>query len=230
MYPKSVQKLIEFFAKLPGVGPRAAGRYVFALLKEEPQFVKEFGITLANLPSTVGICSECCMSIEQEKENITGYNVTPSLGRNVNKAPISLLARRNKNLCAFCANKNRNRTVVMVVEKESDLATVEKTGMFQGLYHVLGGTLSPLDNDSAKKIKIRELYNRVAEQKKSLPDLEVILATNPTLEGDVTANYIERILEPLKVKLTRLGRGITAGSELEYLDDTTVMHALKNRK
>lgn len=204
MYPKPIQKLIEYFSKLPGVGPRAAGRYVFSLMKESPEFVKEFGIALANLPSSVSSCEECFRSIEK--------------------------ANSNGALCAFCGNPSRVKNSIMVLEKESDLLAIEKTGTFQGLYHVLGGTLSPLEQDSAKKLRIKELYNRIAERKKTIPDMEIILATNPTPEGDMTANYIQRVLEPLQVSITRLGRGITAGSELEYLDDSTVMHALKNRK
>ena len=94
----------------------------------------------------------------------------------------------------------------MVLEKESDLLTVEKSGSFQGLYHVLGGTLSPLDAESPKKLKIKELYNRIFEKKKTNSDVEIILATNPTPEGDITANYIERILEPLVSNIKELGR------------------------
>ena len=118
----------------------------------------------------------------------------------------------------------------MVVEKESDLLSVERSGNYKGLYHVLGGVVSLLDSESTKKLTMLELYTRVSSAKKSDSALEIILATNPTPEGDVTANYIERILEPLTVAITRLGRGITAGSELEYIDETTMLNALKNRK
>lgn len=206
MYPKPIQKLIDCFSKLPGVGPRAAGRFVFTLLREDPNFVKDFGAALTALPQTIIACSRCFRSIEKAHGEIS------------------------EKQCSLCADGKRNPASVMVVEKEADMLTVEKSGKYQGLYHVLGGILSPLDKDSAKKLRIRELYDRIFADKGEHQSLEIILATNPTPEGDMTANYIERVLEPLGVAITRLGRGITAGSELEYLDDTTVMHALKNRK
>lgn len=203
MYPKPIQKLIEHFSTLPGIGPRAAGRFVFALLKSEPEFLKEFGNSIANLSGAISLCAQCFKSIERDAE---------------------------KPLCEFCANTHRIPHQIMVLEKEADLASIEKSGTFRGLYHILGGTLSALDSESPKKLKIRELYNRAADIKKRAPELEMILATNPTPEGDMTANYIERVMEPLGIKITRLGRGITAGSELEYVDETTIIHAMKNRK
>ncbi len=202
MYPKPIQKLIEYFAHLPGIGPRAAGRFVFALLKEDPEFLKEFGAALSNLNAAVGTCAQCFKTIEAG----------------------------NGTLCVFCSNKNRNPALIMVLEKESDLLMVEKSGSYQGLYHILGGTISPLDSASSKKLTVKQLYDRVQAQKAKTPELEIILATNPTPEGDSTANYVERTLEPLQATITRLGRGITAGSELEYIDETTIMNALKNRK
>ena len=203
-YPESIQKLIEYFTKLPGVGPRAAGRFVFALLKQEPEFLQNFGKALSDLPSRVGTCRECFLSIEKSQHH-------------------------TEDLCRFCNHTGREKSLIMVLEKESDLNAVEKSNLFKGRYHVLGGTLSPLDPQSTKKLKIRELYNRI-QNLKSDPKTEVILATNPTPEGDITANYIEKILEPLAVKVTRLGRGITSGSELEYVDETTIRNALNNRK
>lgn len=203
MYPKPIQQLIDYFATLPGIGPRAAGRFVFALLKQDPEFLKGFGASIANLPASVALCSQCFKSIENTDE---------------------------AKLCIYCGNKNRAQNLIMILEKEADLASIEKSGTFQGLYHILGGTVSVLDNESPKKLRMRELYARVASSKKTTPHIEIILATNPTPDGDMTANYIERILEPLAVTITRLGRGITAGSELEYADETTIAHALKNRK
>ncbi|MEK7636707.1 MAG: recombination mediator RecR [Patescibacteria group bacterium] len=204
MYPQSIQKLIEYFTRIPGIGPRAAGRFVFFLLKEDPEFLKEFGTTLASLSSSIGQCAKCFTAVERDE--------------------------KTEKLCALCANKNRNHSMIMVVEKESDLLSVERSGSYKGLYHVLGGVVSLMDSESTKKLTLRELYARASNAKKNDPSLEIILATNPTPEGDVTANYIERILEPLAITLTRLGRGITAGSELEYIDETTMLNALKNRK
>lgn len=203
MYPKPIQKLIDCFATLPGIGPRAAGRFVFALLKQDPEFLKEFGNSITALPTSVSLCAQCFKSIEHNA---------------------------GTKLCVLCQNSHRAKDSIMVLEKEADLAAIEKSGTFKGLYHILGGTISALDADSPKKLKIRELYTRIAGCKKNSPDTEVILATNPTPDGDMTANYVERILEPLTVKITRLGRGITAGSELEYTDENTIAHAFKNRK
>lgn len=204
MYPKPIQQLIEYFTRLPGIGPRAAGRFVFALLKEDPELVKDFGETLASLPQTVIACGECFRAVEKNPPT--------------------------DKICDLCQNNQRNQAMLMVVEKDSDFLNIEKNRFYNGLYHVLGGTISALDTESTKKLKIKELYDRVRAKKSALPQLEIILATNPTPEGDNTANYLEKILEPLIVKITRLGRGITAGSELEYLDETTMRNALKNRK
>ena len=129
MSAKSIQQLIEYFTALPGVGPRAAGRFVFALMKKDPQFVKEFGTALATLPSAIAECALCFRSIERH---------TAKGGR-----------------CGFCADATRNQSTIMVVEKESDCATAEKSGVYRGLYHVLGGTLMPLDPYSPKQLKIK---------------------------------------------------------------------------
>ena len=137
--------------------------------------------------------------------------------------------------CSLCRSESREAHVIAVVEKESDMQNLERTGAFQGLYHVLGGVISPLDQDSPKKIHLKDLYERVkkilAEKKKC----EIILATNSTTEGDTTALYIEKILEPLKagtaeLKISRLGRGLSLGSELEHVDEITLKQAFLHRR
>ena len=118
----------------------------------------------------------------------------------------------------------------MVIEKEQDLLNIERTKKFNGLYHILGGTISPLDSSAPVKLHLKDLFERVRKiiEEKKTP--EIILATNPTTEGDTTALYIERVLKPLNVKISRLGRGLGTGSELEYADELTIKEALTNRK
>lgn len=122
--------------------------------------------------------------------------------------------------------------MIMAVEKETDMENIEKTKQYSGLYHILGNTISPLDSSSPEKLHLKELFNRVKTIAASAKNCEVILATNATAEGDTTALYIRRILEPLggKVTITRLGRGLTTGSELEYSDPQTIANALTNRR
>lgn len=143
--------------------------------------------------------------------------------------------REGTSFCDFCGDERREGTLIAVVEKESDMQNLERTGAFRGLYHVLGGTLSPLDPDSPKKIHLRSLYDRVKRNLEAHGKCEVVLATNPTTEGDTTALYIEQVLLPFKnthkeFSLSRLGRGLSLGSELEHVDESTLKSAFTNRK
>ena len=209
MYPESIQKLIELFCKFPGIGPRQAARFAFFLFKENHAFIGELRAALKEVQDRVAVCEQCFRTMETEEG-----------------------AAR---LCSFCRDARRDRSLVAVVEKESDMSNMERTGAYHGLYHVLSGVISPLDNDSPKKIRLRELYERVERMLGAGSPCEVILATNSTTEGDTTALYIERILAPLKekhssLKISRLGRGLSLGSELEYVDEITIKNALTNRK
>lgn len=208
MYPKPLQNLIDAFTKFPGVGPRQAGRFAFFLLHENEGIKEMLSDTLKETREKIGFCDVCFRSVD----------------------------KREGPLCGFCRDPKRNPRAIAVVEKESDMLNLEATRAFSGLYHVLGGTLSPFDNDSPKKLRLREIYSRVQNslQTKKEPT-EVILATSSTTEGDTTALYIERILDPLKKRflhlaITRLGRGLSLGSELEYADEVTLKNALTNRK
>lgn len=204
MYPTPLQNLIEYFLKFPGIGPKQATRFAFFLLKEDEEYRKNFARAVAELKKEVGICKQCYRSMK------------PNTGT----------------LCDYCADKKRNAEMIMVVEKEMDMENVEKTRNYNGLYHILGGIISPLDQSSPEKLHMKDLFNRVKKLEESKKDMEVILATNATADGDTTALYIRRILEPLgeKVKITRLGRGLTTGSELEYSDPETIKNALINRR
>lgn len=210
MYPKQIQKLIDLFSRFPGIGPRQATRFAFFVLKEKNPFIGELSAALQEAEERIGICDACFRMME--RENGTIYS------------------------CAICKDPRREAHMIAVVEKESDMRNVEQSGAYHGLYHVLGGVISPLDPDSPKGLRLRELYDRVEARLTAVQTpYEVILATNPTTEGDTTSRYIERILAPLQsdhphLTISRLGRGLSLGSELEYVDEITLKNALTNRK
>jgi len=129
-----------------------------------------------------------------------------------------------KNPCSICTNNKRDRGVICVVEEANDVMAFEKTGEYKGLYHVLGGALSPLDGIGPDDLKIRELLQRLNENIK-----EVILANNPNVEGEATALYLSKLIHPLGIKLTRIARGIPVGTDIEYADEITLTRALEGR-
>jgi recombination protein RecR len=129
-------------------------------------------------------------------------------------------------LCPVCADPRRDRTVLCVVEEPSNLIAVERTGAFLGLYHVLGGALSPLKDIGPDELHVRELMERLGSGEFN----EVILATNPDVEGEATAVYLSRLFKPLEVRITRLAQGLPAGGDLEFTDDLTLTRALEGRR
>jgi len=206
MHPDPINRLMEYFMRLPGIGPRQASRFAYTLLDEDTETLEKFGDTLKDLARTVGRCAECFRSIERTNDNI---------------------------LCQTC-NTDAIATI-LVVEKDQDYETISKSGHWDGAYHVLGGAISLLNEKSRVTDRIRALFDRLARRVKTASKpIEVVLATSATTEGDATALYIERVLEPFikagKVTLTRLGRGISTGTEMEYADPQTLKNALKNRK
>ena len=210
MYPKPIQRVIDLLMKFPGVGPRQAARFAFFIVKEHSGFAEELSASLRDLKANIATCAQCFRMMEKDSGGDTM-------------------------LCALCGDSRRNGALITVVEKESDLQNLERTGAYTGLYHVLGGVISPLDSESPKVLHIREMYNRVATLLNQQKSVELILGTNPTTEGDMTALYIERTFAPIKeksphFKLSRLGRGLSLGAELEYADEVTLKQALMNRK
>ena len=195
MYSPSIQKLIDQFSQFPTVGPRTASRFVFYLLKLPKGDVKKIIESIAELKNKVRHCFFCFKPFEGET-----------------------------NLCEICSDARRDKTVLCVVEKETDLETIEKTKKYHGRYFILGGTVSKLRKEDIEKLRIKELQERVKNLK------EIIIATNPTTEGEATALYLERLLKPFNIKTTRLGRGLPVGGELEYADEETLSSALDNRK
>jgi recombination protein RecR len=132
-----------------------------------------------------------------------------------------------QNPCSICKNKARERSIICVVEEAQDALVLENTHEYQGLYHILQGAISPLNNIGPEDLKIKELLERVQKNKETK---EIILATNPSLEGEATAMYIAKLLKPLGIKITRIARGLPSGGDLEYADEITLTNALRGRK
>jgi len=198
MYPPAIQKLIDLFSKFPTVGPRTAARFVFYLMKLSEEEIKNLVSSISDLRKTIKICKFCFNPFQGEGE-----------------------------LCSICSNPGRDRTLLCIIEKETDLTPIEKTKKYKGLYFILGGTVSTLKKANIEKLRVKELAERV----KAHPEIkEIIIATNPTTEGEATALYLERLLKPLNKKITRLGRGLPVGAELEYADEETLGSALEGRK
>lgn len=199
MYPKPIKNFIDKFSKLPGVGPRQAARLAFWMLNGGKNIREDLKKAIESLGKEIEICPSCYFTIENN----------------------------GNNECYFCDNKLRDRKTICIVEKETDLATIEKSGIYKGLYHVLGGLFSALDTAVPKNLKIPELILRIQKQKDAE---EVILALSSTHEGDLTAYYLEKLLKPLKIKVTKLGQGLPYGSDIEFADAQTLSGALESRK
>src|SRR3989344_284210 len=207
------QQLVKLFQRLPGVGPRQAARFVIALLDQPEENLKELGESINNLKHDVGFCGEC-------------FNISEG---------VRYFKDRPDPLCHICHDTKRDPTKLMVVEKVTDLESVEKTGLYKGLYHVLGGAINPLDKITPPSLRIKELENRLesllSRSKASGSILELIIATNPNTPGETTELYLRDLLANKKgVSITRLGRGLSSGSHLEYADETTLKHALDYMK
>lgn len=204
MLPASLKNLIDQLSKLPEIGPRAATRLVFFMLNQPDSFLKNLSKAIAELKQKTKICKNC-------------FNLT------------------SDTLCSICADTRRDPKIICVVEDALDIIPIERIKRYQGLYHILGGLIAPIEGITPDKLRIQELIERIKLLQKQLPEdsslaIEIIIALNPTTEGDTTALYLERVLKPLNVRITRLGRGLSTGSDLEYADETTLINALQNRK
>lgn len=218
MYPLSIQKLIEQFSKFPAVGPRTAARFVFYLTKKSKEGVEELISAILNLQKSIKTCSFC-------------FNLFEPSHAVQNK---DFSNNKEYNLCEICQNRARDKGILCIVEKETDLFAIEKTKKYKGLYFVLGETISNLKKENIKKLRIKELEERIKQPEKfGIPNCEfkeIIIATNPTTEGEATALYLERVLKLSGIKITRLARGLPVGGELEYADEETLGSALEGRK
>lgn len=193
--PRSVQRLIDEFARLPGIGPKSASRLTFFLLRAPEEQTTDLAEAVRALKSSTRLCSNCC--------NIT--EIDP---------------------CSICRDESRDDRTLCIVEEPLDLVAIERSRVYQGLYHVLHGVISPVEGIGPDDLKIEELILRIESGTLS----EVIMATNATLEGDATALYLQRRLSPYGLRLTRLAMGLPVGGDLEYADMMTLGRALEGRQ
>ena len=187
-------KLIEEFAKLPGVGRKTAQRFAFHILNLPEEKARDFSHEIMDARTKITKCPVC--------GNLT-----------------------DGELCPICSAKGREAGLICVVEDPRDVLAFERTKEYNGVYHVLHGLISPMDGVGPEQINVKSLLERVAKGQVG----EVIMATNPTVEGEATAMYIARLLKPLGVKVTRLAYGIPVGGNLEYADEVTLYRALAGR-
>lgn len=195
-YIAPIQRLIEEFRRLPGVGAKTAARYAFATL----DLSEEDAVAFADA--------------------ITGAK------RDVHKCPICFSLSESAESCEICSSDKRDGSVICVVENAKDVMVMERVRGYRGRYHVLGGTLSPIDNITPDDLTVVALVERVASGDVE----EVIIATNPTPSGDTTAAYLARILEPYGVRTSRLAYGIPVGGDIEYADEVTLYRAMEGRR
>jgi len=198
-YSEPVARLIDEFKRLPGVGQKSAQRLAFHILRRPQAEVDNFVEALREVKDKITFCSVC--------NNLT--DVDP---------------------CLYCSNPKRDRSIICIVEEPYNLVAVEKTRSYRGLYHILHGSLSPIRGIGPDELMLSNLFPRLTPANNDGVEVaEVIIATNPTTEGEATANYIARLLKPLGVRTTRIAMGMPVGSDLEYVDEVTMDKALANR-
>ncbi len=195
MHAPAIELLIEQFNKLPGIGRKSAERLAFYVLDNMDKEEVK----------------KMCNVILDSKESITFCKVCQNL--------------TDGEVCEICESPKRDQSVICVVENPKDVSQIESTGEYHGLYHVLHGALSPIDNISPDDIKIKELLLRLNSDVK-----EIIMATNPTVSGTATAVYIQKLLSGMGIKITRIAHGIPVGGGLEYTDEATLVKALEGRQ
>jgi len=195
----AIEALIEEFAKLPGVGRKTAQRLAMHILDEQPLEVEKLARALLDVKERVISCSIC--------QNVTDRGDDP---------------------CSICTGNGRDRSVICVVESPADVLAFEKTSQYRGLYHVLHGVISPLDGVGPDDIRIKELLARLSPAEEDGPK-EIIMALNPTVEGETTVLYLGKLLRPLGLNVTKIARGIPVGAELEFIDEATLSRALEGR-
>jgi len=195
-----VARLIEAFARLPGVGPKTAQRLTYYLLRAPDAEARSLAEALVDVRDRVVFCERCF---------------------NISETP----------LCSICTDPSRDQRRLCVVEEPLDVLALERTGELKGVYHVLHGAISPIDGIGPERLRIRELLSRADEANAAgEPFEEVIVATNPTLEGEATAMYLAERLDGTVGAVTRIARGIPVGGDLEYADEVTLIRALQGRR
>ena len=198
MIPESIQKFIESFSKLPSLGPRAATRLAFYLIKLDPESFKNLESSLGNL-KRINRCEQCFFLKDSKNQS-----------------------------CSICADPKRNPKIIAIIEKETDLLSIEKTANFKGKYLILGEVSERGLLESTQKLRLAYLKNRIQKEFNGKIE-EIIIAVNPTTIGDFTASAIREELKNSAEKITRLGRGIPTGGEIEFSDEETLSQALERR-
>ena len=202
LYPAPLSRLVQELSRLPGIGEKTAARLAFHLLKTNKDDVLRLAESIGKLRREMGLCRRCFGFSE----------VTPD--------------GEDEALCAICRSVEREGDKICVVEEPADLIAVEKSQEYRGFYHVIHGTISPLDGIGPDALRIKELLERLREGAVK----EVIVATNPTMAGEATALYLSKVIKPLGVAVTRIARGLPMGGDLEYTDAVTLGKALEGRR
>lgn len=193
-YLPPLEKLIEQFRKLPGVGRKSAVRMAFSIIELSDEMVQNFSESILEAKKQICNCSIC-------------HNLSVD------------------DVCTICSDSTRNHSLICVVEDAKAIMAFEKVRGFRGVYHVLGGVISPINGVTPDKLAISDLVKRVNDGAE-----EVIIATNPTVEGETTATYISKLLKPTGVTVTRLAYGIPVGGDIEYADEVTLNRAIEGRR
>ena len=193
----SIQRLLNELERLPGIGPKSAQRIMYWLLNNEPADSQRLAEAIVDVSETVHFCEKCF--------NYAEDTLCP--------------------LCAAAEKGHRKATQICVVSEPRDIVAIERTNEFNGVYHVLGGAVSPIDGIGPEDLHVRELLERLADGAIE----EVMLATNPNVEGETTAVYLARLIKPLNIKTTRLASGLPVGGDLEFADEVTLGRAIESR-
>jgi recombination protein RecR len=198
-YSEPVAKLIDEFKRLPGIGQKSAQRLAFYILRRPKEEVDRFIASLHEVKEKITLCKIC--------NNLTDTNP-----------------------CMYCVSPTRDRSMICVIEEPYNLVAVEKTRSYKGLYHILHGSLSPIRGVGPDELMLANLLPRLKPENNEGTEIrEVIIATNPTTEGEATANYIARLLKPLGIRVSRIAMGMPVGSDLDFVDEVTMDKALANR-
>ena len=195
--PGAVERLIEALARLPGIGPKTASRLTYYLLRAPDAEGRELAEAVLRMQQDTAFCSTC-------------YNITDA----------------GQDPCTICSDGGRQQNTLCVVEEPLDVVAIERSGAYEGRYHVLHGAISPVEGVGPEDLRLSELLARLESGGVD----ELILATNPTMEGEATALYIRRHLEGRRLRITRLARGLPSGGDLEYADQNTLSQALAGRQ
>jgi recombination protein RecR len=199
-YAGPVQDLIDELGRMPGIGPKSAQRIAFHLLKLQRSDAARLANAIVEAKDKVTFCSQC-------------FNIAEVRGD-------------SESQCAICDDEKRDATVLCVVEEPRDIVAVEKTGEFRGRYHVLQGAISPIEGVGPDQLRVKELLGRLEDERVQ----EIILCTNPNIEGEATALYLARLLKPIGLRVTRIASGLPVGGDLEYADELTLGRALEGRR